>query len=430
MSDTPLRFRLAVAAYQVALAALMPLVWRYFRRRGRGDAAYLEHWGERKGEGAPFDADIWVHAVSLGEFRSAEPLIAKLLAAGKRLVLTHATPAGRRASEAALAAEIGAGTVRVEYAPLDRTSYWRAFFARIRPRTGLVMEMEFWPGMIEAARQEGVALWLTNAQVPGKSLPRALRVRSWLGAHPAGRTAGVFAKSERMADRFRRLGAKTVRAVGETRFDIPAPKPQTDAGAALAKSLGGRQVVAFASVVQGEEQVYLDAVQALQRDAQPPLVIWVPRAPEAFDPTFDLLKQVGLRVARRSQTFDADMNPIQSLDCDVLLGDSFGEMFFYLAAADVVSVGGGFVEKGAHNIIEPLALSRPVVTGPHIWTIEFPGEEAREAGVLSVCEETGELAALLRSHMSGDGRAEAAFHAQHLGASQRIADAILMGETL
>jgi 3-deoxy-D-manno-octulosonic-acid transferase len=39
------------------------------------------------------------------------------------------------------------------------------------------------------------------------------------------------------------------------------------------------------------------------------------------------------------------------------------------------------VTKGAHNIIEPLALKKPVIVGPHIWTIAYPAHEAIAAGV-------------------------------------------------
>ena len=417
----PLRYRFAMWAYQRALAVAEPLIWRYFRKRGRGDTAYLDHWDERRAEGESFFADIWIHAVSLGEYRSAEPTIRTLVAAGYRIVITHATPAGRRASLAALSKEIAARRVAIRYAPIDREIYWSLFFARHLPRLGLVFEMEFWPGMIEAAAAGEVPLWLVNSQIPEKSFSRARRLRSLTGGHPAARAARVFAKSERMAERFRALGAEDVEVMGETRFDIPPPPHHVAAGKALGGSLAARSAYTFASVVAGEEEVYLAAARALSRS----LVIWVPRAPELFDATDAMLRNAGLRVARRSAVLGDDLGPPPDLSrVDVLLGDSFGEMFFYLAAADVVSVGGGFVEKGAHNVIEPLALGKPVVTGPHVWTIEFPGVEAAEAGVLDICKAPGDLAGALTA-LQGEGVEKArAFHARHSGASARLVAAV------
>ena len=408
---------MALALYQGALKVLEPLVWGYFRRRGRDDTAYLENWSDRRGQGETFDATIWIHTVSLGEFRSAEPLIETLLIAGHRLLITHATPAGRNASQTALADYVQTGQVTIRYAPIDRIAYWSSFFAAHKPRLGLVFEMEFWPGMIETAAKAGVPLWLVNSQIPGKTFPRARRVAGLLGAHAAGRAARVFAKSDRMADRFRRVGAQNVTVMGETRFDIPPPPEQVAKGTALKTSLHDRPVFTFASVIAGEEETYLTATKA----AEGALVVWVPRAPELFEATFERLKGEGLRVLRRSDAYDDHLNGAPDFsDVDVLLGDSFGEMFFFLAAADVVSVGGGFVEKGAHNVIEPLALGKPVVTGPHIWTIEFPGVEAIEAGVLKVCGLPKDLApALQATGVSGSDSARA-FHAEYSGASARL----------
>jgi 3-deoxy-D-manno-octulosonic-acid transferase len=110
---------------------------------------------------------------------------------------------------------------------------------------------------------------------------------------------------------------------------------------------------------------------------------------------------------------------------DVLLGDSLGEMYFYLALSQVVVVGGSFVPTGAHNVIEPLALKKPVMVGPSIWGIEYPGVEALAAGVLQQYPDATQLsAALLRLLAHPDAYASAmagaeAFFAEHGGATQK-----------
>ncbi len=413
-----LRYRAFLALYAAVLWLGEPLIWRYFGKRAKADPAYLDHAEERKGQGAPFDADLWVHAVSLGEFTSAEPLIRLALARGHRVVTTHATPAGRHAAEAAFGTD---DRVAIRYAPIDRPAYWRRFLARHRPKAGFVMEVEFWPVMIEEARKAGVTLCLANSQVPSKSFPRARRLAA-LAEHPVARTAAVFAKSDPIAERFRALGADPVLSVGETRFDIPAPRHLLDAGQAMT---GTRPVLTLASVVAGEEQTYLRLLHDLMAEDDPPLVIWVPRAPERFEDHYRLLSDAGFRVTRRTEAFDADLTPVQDLtDTQILLGNSMREMFFYLAPADAVIVGGGFTEKGAHNVIEPLSLGKPVITGPHIWTIEYPAVEAEAAGVLTVVTNEARLADAVRKAMRSGGSAAKAFHAANRGASARILDAI------
>jgi 3-deoxy-D-manno-octulosonic-acid transferase len=106
------------------------------------------------------------------------------------------------------------------------------------------------------------------------------------------------------------------------------------------------------------------------------------------------------------------------------LGDSLGEMFFYLALADRVIVGGGFTPRGAHNIIEPLLLGKPVLTGPHTWTIEFPFAEAEAAGLAHSLPDAQALLHALSQPAQVDAQVLAAFLATHIGGTQRTLDAI------
>jgi len=112
------------------------------------------------------------------------------------------------------------------------------------------------------------------------------------------------------------------------------------------------------------------------------MFVYVPRAPERFDETADALDKAGFHCIRRSKVLDQNLDLLDVPEkVDVLIGDSLGEMYFYLSMCDRVLVGGGFTSKGSHNISEPLALGKPVIVGPELWTIEFPVIEAIEAGV-------------------------------------------------
>ena len=420
-----LRYRVFLLLYALAFSALESLVWRYFRKRAKGDARYGLHLDERRGEGPHFATDLWLHAVSLGEMTAAEPLIRLALQDGHRVLTTHATPAGRARAEQSFADEISSGQMAVRYAPVDRRGYWQKFLANCKPKLGLVVEMEFWPWMIEAAREAGVPLTLVNSQVPASTWPKARRMAMLFG-HPATRATTVFTKSETQAKRFRALGARDVRIAGETRFDMEPPDAQLLAGEALRKCLGEGPVLTIASVVKGEEEVYLHALAELFAGHEPPFVIWVPRAPERFMATGERLRAAGCKVILRSRDFDSDLNLLCAPDAmQILVGDSLGEMNFYLAPADAVIVGGGFGSHGAHNVIEPLALGKPVVTGPNLGTIEFPAIEAAEAGFLTACEGPDTLPEAARAALAkGPSERIRSFHASHKGASRRIYDAI------
>ena len=135
----------------------LPVVLIYLWKRGRKDPLYARHLGERFG-GYPqrLPGAIWIHAVSLGELRSAVPLVRALLDRGETVVTTHFTPAGRREAERVFAPEIAAGKLAAVWVPFETAWAYAGFFRAFRPRAGLVMEIEIWPRMIFAARRAGV----------------------------------------------------------------------------------------------------------------------------------------------------------------------------------------------------------------------------------------------------------------------------------
>ena len=433
------RMRLFLLGYALLWAAALPLVLLYLLWRSRRDPLYRRHIAERFGIYRAHSGEtVWVHAVSLGEMRSAGPLIKELLERGETVVTTHFTPAGRKAANALFPSEAANGRLIALYVPFEYDWAYRRFFRRFRPKYGLVMEIEMWPRMIASARTCRVPLFMCNGQYPEKSFERDTG-RTALRGELARGFAGLMIKSETHAARFRALGATNIAVTGELRFDQPIPPRLLTAAKAFSKSadLTGRPVVCTASSVQGEDEQYRAAYKQVQdRAAQAglpkPLFIHVPRAPERFALVGDMLASAGQTVLRRSQVLDADLalrSGFDAAQADILLGDSLGEMYFYLALSDITVVGGGFVPKGAHNVIEPLALQKPVLVGPHIWTIEYPAVEAMAAGVLTKVDTIGELADALFGRLYEKQAGEAKlrlkqFYEEHSGAAKRTLEAL------
>lgn len=400
----------------------LPLVLIYLWRRGRKDPDYTRHLGERFGrypQGLP--GAVWVHAVSLGEVRSAVPLIRALLDQGEKVVTTHFTPAGRREACKIFAADIAAGRLAAVWVPFETSWAYNSFFKAFRPKLGLVMEIEIWPRMIFASRAAGVPLYMCNAQYPTDSMVRDAR----FGIRPALMRgfAGAFVKSDLQAQRFASVGVQNITVTGELRFDQPIPAAHLAAAKALRPSLGPRQVIAFASVTEPEEALFLAVAQEILSVRTPPIILFIPRAPERFAAVAKAMTDKGMLFARRSKRLDGSFTALSQAPMNVLLGDSLGEMYFYLGLADRVVVGGGFQPKGSHNIIEPLALKLPVLVGPHIQTIEYPADEAIAAGV---CQQTS-ADRLVRDVLDWPGPSPqmiGTFMAAHSGATARTLAAI------
>ena len=429
-----MKMRLFLWAWSALWTLGVPLILGYLWRRGRKDPAYTAHLAERFGRHAdPLPGAVWVHAVSLGELRSAVPLIRALLDQGARVVTTHFTPAGRAEAERVFAADIATGRLRAVWVPLETGWAYAGFFRAFRPVYGLVMEIEIWPRMVFAARSAGVPLFMCNAQYPSRALARdsgGLRLRQGVMRG----FAGALVKSDLQQRRFAGVGVQNIAVTGELRFDQPVPAALVAAGAAARVWIeaAGRQVITIASAIEGEDDTYIHAIRALRGQAQAlgqpmPLFVYVPRRPERFNLVAQTLEAEGFSILRRSAlgpVFDPALWGEAPPCPDIFLGDSLGEMYGYLAMCDRAIVGGGFNPKGAHNISEALVLGKSVLTGPHTHTIEYPFAEAAAARVALSVPDAEALAAALLADRRPDAGQIAAFVAAHTKATEKTLAAI------
>ena len=150
------------------------------------------------------------------------------------------------------------------------------------------------------------------------------------------------------------------------------------------------------------------------------LTVIVPRHPQRFAEVATLLSERGVAFVRRSD------NAIVPDHIDVVLGDSMGEMMGYCAAADVVFIGGSLLPLGGQNLLEPIALGRPTLVGPHMFNFADATDKARAAGAALEVENAGGLVEAVGG-LLGDparraamGNAALAFHAAHRGAADRL----------
>lgn len=430
----PLKLRAFLGLWSLIWHLFLPLVLLYLRRRGRKDTLYSQHLSERFGRyKTPMKDAVWVHAVSLGELRSAVPMIHSFLDKGERIVVTQFTPAGRRETERVFADAIAQGRLQTVWVPFETSWAFRGFFKTFAPKFGLVMEIEIWPRMVMASKSAGVPLFMCNAQYPSKSIAKDQKSFGLRSAVMA-QFAGAFVKSDLQAKRFAAVAVPNIHVTGELRFDQPIPPHLTRAGPVARDWLGAgnRPVVTFASTVEGEDALYVDAMKQMLATSGPkPLFVYVPRRPERFDAIHDMLIDEGFGVLRRSTALPSAISaeviknivPVDTKP-DIFFGDSLGEMYFYLSMADKSVVGGGFVPAGAHNIIEPLALKKPVITGPETWTIEYPFEEAKVAGVACAKADATALAQALSGAFSPSETAIDAFFAKHAGGAQKLMQAL------
>jgi 3-deoxy-D-manno-octulosonic-acid transferase len=391
--------------------ALLHLVWR-----ARKQPAYLEHVGERFGffPNTMPSRVIWIHAVSVGETRAAEPLIKALQACHPehRILLTHGTPTGRQAG-----VDLYGERVERCYLPYDFAWASQRFLRRFRPVVGIFMETEIWPNLIRAGGHSAVPVYLVNARMSEKSA-RGYRRIGRLTRDALSQLSGIGAQTDRDAQLLANLGAKDVRITGNIKFDRRAPAEMLALGATLRDSFGAQRLVFLAaSTREGEETIILDA---LSRSEVPQLLtVIVPRHPQRFEEVAALAKRRGHKIQRRSEN-----RPIEA-DTRVVIGDSMGEMYAYYAACEIAFIGGSLLPLGGQNLLEACSVGCPVIVGPHTFNFEDATRGAIEAGAAIRVADAGDLGATVvdllkrpdrRRAMSAAGKR---FTDAHRGATEK-----------
>ncbi|MGE5386627.1 MAG: lipid IV(A) 3-deoxy-D-manno-octulosonic acid transferase, partial [Betaproteobacteria bacterium] len=346
---------MARLVYSLLLYLASPLVWVRLLWRSRRQPEYLRHLGERWGFYAAKSAlpVIWVHAVSVGETRAAEPLVRALIARypGHALLLTGMTPTGR---EAAL--QVYGNSVVQAYLPYDYLGAVSRFLKHFQPRCGVLMETEVWPNLLATCAASRIPVFLANARLSERSARGYARFGAL--ARPAfAALSGAAAQDEADAARLLALGVKTVVVCGNLKFDVRVPEAMKDQGRRWRDALDKRPIWLAASTREGEEELVLDALARVGGDA---LLVLVPRHPQRFKAVAELLDQRGLATVCRSVG-------LPNAQTRIWLGDSMGEMVAYYTLADVAFVGGSLLPLGGQNLIEAAACGCPVLVGPHTF---------------------------------------------------------------
>ncbi|HEV2703161.1 MAG TPA: lipid IV(A) 3-deoxy-D-manno-octulosonic acid transferase [Steroidobacteraceae bacterium] len=342
-----------VASYLLAPFYLAALLWR-----GRREAGYWRGFGQRFGLGAALPAPVWLHAASVGEVQAAAVLVAALRERDAQLpLLVTATTAAGLARARVLFAESG---IAVRYAPLDLPGAVRRFLQRARPRLAIVLETEIWPNLFAACAARGVPLVLASARLSERS---ARRYR-WLGSALRKSLAAVVqvaAQTPADAQRFADLGVPPARiaVTGNLKADLAVADGVLANGLRLREQLAPQRLVWVAgSTHEFEEQQVLIAQRAVSEVHPQALLVLVPRHPARFAAVAEWLRREQIPFARHSRA-----QPVTAAT-RVLLVDAMGQLLDFYAAGDVAFVGGSLVAVGGHNLLEPAALGRPILTGP------------------------------------------------------------------
>lgn len=343
--------------YRALSFLLSPLLlWRLHRseldrnsrkRGGLQRRGYVEAAGNRP---------VWIHAASVGEVNAVSPLIDVLLKRHPDVALLVSTFTVSGADQLQRRFE---DRVAHRYLPVDRPGACRRWLTTINPRIGLVVETEIWPELFYQAKRRQLPLFLINARLSERSLKRTRYFRR-LFARALSAVNKALCQSQTDADRLIELGLEHDRAqvVGNIKFDAPLPNGLLATSQRLREQWGQRRIWVAGSTRPGEESILIDTHRMLLEHYPEALLIIAPRHPERTNEVVKLIDSSRLNYQRIGEAVHADTQ--------VVLVDQLGVLQACYAAGSIAFVGGSLVDIGGHNLLEPAALGKPVVSGPHL----------------------------------------------------------------
>ena len=284
---------------------------------------------------------IWFHSCSFGEAKAIKPLLDRL--PPELLRMSSTTHTGYDA--------IVDYTNESRYLPFESL-----LFFWLKPQKALVvMEAEFWYLLFALAQKRGAKTLLINARMSERSYPKYLRM-GWLYRHIFKHIDEVYVQTALDKERLESLGAKNVVVTGNIKLSSLPKVTQT-----LVKPSG--LIVCAASTHGTEEALILDAFYRLKQEQSEARLIVVPRHPERFEKVAGMIEAFGKANNLLWHRYSED----RSLEDDIVLIDTLGELVNIYSISDIVILGGSFEPIGGHNAAEAAQFGCKILSGKHYF---------------------------------------------------------------
>ncbi len=346
---------------------------------------------ERLGISSYGKADIWVHAVSVGEVLACLPFLKKLNKEfpAKKIVLSTTTYTGQK-----LAKERFREAHRVMYVPIDTFFSVTRVVNALKPELFITAETELWPAMFKALRKAGSRVITLNGRISDKSFKGYRKIR-FIMKNVLSNVDFLYMQTKKDAERIIAIGADPhrVAVMGNFKFDLEV---STKTLARWHEKID-RDILLAASTHEGEEEIVLDGYELIMNrtrnikhmtetrghKSQPAdvMLIIAPRHPERFDEVARILERRNLEYIKRSNIDSIrEKDPMPS----IILLDTIGELSGLFSIASIAYIGGSLVPNGGHNLMEPAYWSKPTIFGPHMENFPITKDFLEAAAALEV----------------------------------------------
>jgi len=379
--------------YRTVTALGEPVISWYLRRRlarGKEDAG---RFNERLGiarQPRPQAQLIWMHGASVGEALSLLPLMTRIIETNADVFILLTT--GTVTSARLIKDRLPERTLH-QFVPVDRQAYVSRFLDHWKPDLVLWSESDFWPNLVTLPAERAIPMILINGRISPQSFKSWRRWPGLIRKMLSGFSL-CLAQAKQDGERLAALGAGSVRCVGNLKFAVP-PLPADDVDlAALSNETGTRPRWLAASTHPGEEPLIWQSHQELKKTHADILTFIVPRHADRGATVADELRAAGANVARRG----ADQ-PI-TLETDIYLADTMGELGLFFRLSDIVFMGKSLVDQGGQNPLEPARLGSAILFGPHMWNFPDITERMIAAGIAETIADPISLANAVQQRLN------------------------------
>jgi 3-deoxy-D-manno-octulosonic-acid transferase len=373
---------------------------------------------------------IWIHAVSVGEVNAARTVVEQLQQQMPEyeVVISSTTDTGLARAKTLYEKEFS-----VFYFPFDFSWIMKRAFKRLTPSIILLMELEVWPNMASIANQKQIPVVVVNGRISDRSFPKYQKIR-FITRAMFRKVSLVLAQTDEYAERFIDLGCDKEKVIvtNSLKYDTAQIEGQVSGASRLAEqiNLTKEPLWVAGGTGPGEEKIILDVFTKLKEKfsfASLRLAI-IPRKPERFEEVASLIRAAGFGLVRYSVLKETNSATVGKPT--VILGDTMGDLKKFYALATVVFVGRTLVPMGGSDMMEPTALGKCTLFGPHTFNFKQTVEVLlRGQGAIQVVDEADLYDKVLLCMTNPDFAKRAAANGQNVirqnqGATQKTLDAI------
>lgn len=342
---------------------------------------------------------VWIHALSVGEVLSAEPLVKAMARqhGADNLVFTASTHTGIETARRVIAPHVRL----IRHFPYDTLLSVNRALAVIRPQKVVIVETDLWPNFLCLLQRRRIPVYLVNARLSGRSYRGYKRI-DFLMVPLLSIFQRICVQAERDRFRFLNLGLPDGRVViaGNMKFDqapVDVPPLEYEQLKTVLGLRAGKPVWVAGSTHPREEKIIGKAFKRLCADGVAVDLIVVPRNPDRAGDVCEVFRHLGMSAMTLTQLETQNRSPAA-----VVVIDRLGILRTLYALADIAFVGGSLVEAGGHNPLEPASVAKPILFGPYTDDFDWISRTLEKSGGAKRVADDRDLSDIIRELLSSD----------------------------